>query len=170
MLKKALILSMFLFVSCSYKVNEYGKRRYKTGALKTYSNPFLICDSSNVYNGYYKLVPLKTKKSSVLNHELRKNYLVFYSNGKVGKFLDSNEKDCDFNPKRAEMGYYGKVKEKYFMRFKEEYPDSYRILDIEIVYLDKDSLITYIKESSTSSGFFSKYVKVKSSIERSTDW
>ena len=54
----------------------------------------------NVFEGYYKLRDEK-------QNPLRKNFIVFYNNGKVGNFLDYLEDDLDFNPKKAEMGFFG---------------------------------------------------------------
>jgi hypothetical protein len=162
--KVVFTLCLLIFVSCRYKVNEFSKRRYKSWVLKAYKDKYIIKDSSNIFNGYYKLVATKTKDNIIIK-DIRKNYLVFYPKGKIGRFLDINEEDCDFNSKRSEMGYFGKLNDKYFMRFNEEYPSGYRILESEIVYLDKDSLITFIKESSTSSGFYSKYIKVNKKMK-----
>lgn len=59
------------------------------------------------------------------------------------------------------MGYFGMVDGKCLMKFKVDTPDGYKILEDEIVRIDTDTLIVHIKKSSSSSGFFSKYVKVK---------
>ena len=85
--------------------------------------------------------------------------MVFYSNGKVGNFLDYSEDNFDFNPEKAEMGFFGTKSGRCFLKFKTEYPSGYKVVESEILYLDKDSLIIYQKESATGGGFTSKYYK-----------
>lgn len=152
-MKKNLLLLFItissIFISCAFK-NQYGKKRFKS--LLPYSKKMIILDSLNVFKGYYVLRDEKQKP-------LRKNFIVFYSNGKVGNFLDYSEDNFDFNPEKAEMGFFGTKNNQNFLKFKTLYPNGYKVSENEIIYLDKDSLIIYIKESATGGGFTSKYYK-----------
>ena len=118
MVKKLIIFLTILFVSCfSYK-NEYKKNRFNTFGFSPYKEKLYFNDSSAIFEGYYKLEkPINFDK--IHEHSgLRKNYLVFYNNGRVARFLDYDEENFDFNPKKAEMGYYGKKKKKNLLSLK----------------------------------------------------
>lgn len=161
MLKKILIFSVFFgLISCFPTKNEFKKPRFTSLGLSSYKEKFFLKDSSEVFNGFYKLTINEKLDKSYFTHGVRENYLVFYSSGKVGRFLDYNEKNFDFNPKKAEMGFYGKKNEKYFMKSKVKFQGSYNLDEDEIVFINKDSLITYSKPSAGSNGFYSKYIKV----------
>lgn len=148
-------------------------RRYNSFGLKKYNDKCQLIDSTNIFNGYYKLIMPKMKDEKILNNGLRKNFLVLYHNGKIAKFLDYKEDSFDFNPKKAEMGFFGKVNGKCYMKFKIETLGGHKIIEDEVVYIDKDSLIVYTKKSPTSIGFFSKYEKVyykNLNIGKTPDW
>ena len=161
MLKKILILSIFFgLISCFSTKNEFKMPRFTTVGLSSYKEKCILEDSIEVFNGFYKLVINEKLDKSYFTHGVRENYLVFFSSGKVGRFLDYNEKSFDFNPKKAEMGYYGKKNDKYFMKSKVKFQGSYNLVEDEIVFINKDSLITYSKPGAGSNGFYSKYIKV----------
>lgn len=164
MVNKIVFFTFFLllFISCSHTVNEYGMRRYNSFGLREYPNKCNLIDSVFICKGYYKLIMSETEDQEILNDSLRKNFLVFYQNGKVGKFLDYEEDNFDFNPKKAEMGYFGIVNQKCFMKFKVKTLDGHKIIENEIVFIDKNSLEVYTNKSSTSSGFSSKFIKINS--------
>ena len=152
-----------IFISCASK-NEYGKKRFKS--LLPYSKKLIILDSIDVFEGYYKL---RNEKQN----PLRKNLIVFYSNGKVGNFLDYSEDNFDFNPEKAEMGFFGIKNDQHFLKFKTQYPSGYKVVEDEIIYLDKDSLVIYRKESATGGGFTSKYYKNNKTTSKNSikpDW
>jgi hypothetical protein len=149
-------------MACSHSINEYGMRRYNSFGLKKYSVDCLQIDNNSIFDGYYKLVKPKIKDDKITKDGLRNNFLVFYKDGKVANFLDQDESDFDFNPKKAEMGYFGIKNEKCFLKFKVKSLGGYKIMEENIVFINNDSLITYTVKSSTSSGFYSKYIKINS--------
>ena len=161
MIKKTLLILVFLgLTSCFPTKNEFKKPRFTTIGLSPYKEKCILEDSIEVFNGFYKLIINEKLDKSYFTHGVRENYLVFFSSGKVGRFLDYNEKSFDFNPKKAEMGYYGKKNDKYFMKSKVKFQGSYNLVEDEIVFINKDSLITYSKPGAGSNGFYSKYIKV----------
>ena len=174
MLKKILILSVFLgLISCFPTKNEFKKPRFTTIGLSPYKEKCILKDSLAIFNGFYKKEKAKGLDKIHESSEVRKNYLVFYSNGKIGRYLDYYEESFDFNPKKAEMGFYGKKKDKCFIKYKVKFQGSYSLIESEIVFLNKDSLITHTKTDGPDGGFFSKYVKVysKTSINKmNPDW
>lgn len=173
MLKKILILSIFFgLISCFPTQNEFKMPRFTTVGLSSYKEKCILEDSLAIFSGFYKLEKAKDLDKIHQSSEVRQNYLIFYSNGKIGRCLDYEE-SFDFNPKKAEMGFYGKKKDKCFIKSKVKFQGSYSLIEDEIVFLNKDSLITYSKPSAGSSGFYSKYVKVypKTSIKKmNPDW
>ena len=77
-----------------YKKNEYKKIRFNSFGLTPYKEKLILEDSSNIFNGYYKLeVPRNSNEKTINNKEIRKTYLVFYNNGKVARFLDYEEEN-----------------------------------------------------------------------------
>ena len=173
MVKKALILSVFLVLtSCFPTKNEFKKPRFTTIGLSPYKEKYILEDSLEVFNGFYKIEKAKGLGKIHESSEVRQNYLVFYSNGKIGRYLDYEE-SFDFNPKKAEMGFYGKKKDKCFIKYKVKFQGSYSLIESEIVFLNKDSLITHTKTDGPDGGFFSKYVKVYSKTSNNKvnpDW
>jgi hypothetical protein len=174
MVKKALILlSVFLvLISCFPTKNEFKKPRFTTIGLSPYKEKYILEDSLEIFNGFYKIEKAKGLGKIHESSEVRQNYLVFYSNGKIGRYLDFEE-SFDFNPKKAEMGFYGKKKGKSHMKYKYKFQGAYNLSEYEIIFLNKDSLITYSVPSANGGGFFSKYVKVhpKTSINKmNPDW
>ena len=173
MLKKILILSIFFgLISCFPTKNEFKKPRFTTIGLSPYKEKCILEDSLEIFKGFYKKEKAKGLDKIHESSEVRKNYLVFYNNGKIGRYLDYDE-SFDFNPKKAEMGFYGKKKDKCFIKYKVKFQGSYSLIESEIVFLNKDSLITYSVPSANGGGFFSKYVKVypKTSIKKmNPDW
>ena len=174
MLKKILILSIFFgLISCFPTKNEFKMPRFTTVGLSSYKEKCILEDSIEVFNGFYKLIINEKLDKSYFTHGVRKNYLVFYSNGKIGRYLDYYEESFDFNPKKAEMGFYGKKKDKCFIKYKVKFQGSYSLIESEIVFLNKDSLITHTKTDGPDGGFFSKYVKVYSKTSNNKvnpDW
>jgi hypothetical protein len=173
MVKKVVVFVTILFVSCFYNKNEYKKNRFNTFGFSPYKEKLYFNDSSAIFEGYYKLEkPINFDK----NHEyagLRKNYLVFYNNGRVARFLDYDEENFDFNPKKAEMGYYGKKDKKNFIKFKVFFQGVGEIIEEEILFISKDSVITFTHTSNYNKidGFKSKYSKIKKPlIINKTDW
>ena len=161
MVKKiVLLLFLALFISCSYNVNEFGKRRYVIRDLKPYSDKCVHADSIIFLTGYYKLIIPDVEDRKIVDSGLRKNFLVFYEGDKVGNFLDFDGDKFDFNPKKAEMGYYGKVGNRCLLKFKVNFPSGYKVVENEILFINKDSIIIYTKKSPTGGGFKSKYLKV----------
>ncbi len=122
---------------------------------------------------YYKLKKNVKDENNGKFNPLRNNFLVFYQSGKIGRFLDYDEKGFDFNPQKAEMGYYGTKKGRYFMKFKVQYPSILKTEEKEIVFLDKDSIIVYTSKSALGGDFLSKYYKVNPkefNNQQSPDW
>ena len=176
MIKRISLFFLFIvLVSCFHRKNEYKKVRFNSVGLSPYKEKMILEDSSNIFNGYYKLEkPINFDEK----HEyagVRKNYLVFYDNGRVARFLDYDEENFDFNPKKAEMGYYGIKGEKKIIKFKVFFQGVYEIIEKEIVVINKDSVITFTPSISgiKNEGFISKYIKVypKKGIEKfKPDW
>ena len=170
MVKNIIVFLIFItLTSCFHHVNAYGKRRYDTITFSAYPNTCRLMDSVNIFRQYYKLEPPPDFKYG----KLRTNYLVFYEGGKVGNFLDFDEKQFDFDPAKAEMGYYGVKDGKCLLKFKTEYPDRYKILEEEIVFIDKETIKIHTKKSGSTDGFTSTYLKVtiqKIKNKKSPDW
>lgn len=75
---KRSILSLVVIISvlaCASK-NEYGKKRFNL--LAPYDDIYVICDSINVFKGFYKL---KIKENQTTPG--RKNFIVFYGYEKL---------------------------------------------------------------------------------------
>jgi hypothetical protein len=81
-----------LCIACASK-NEFGKKRFKS--LSPYQEKLKIVDSVNVFDGYYKL---KIPESQITPG--RQNFIVFYEDGKVGRFLDYTSTTSTSIPKR----------------------------------------------------------------------
>ncbi len=175
MVKKiVLFITFFFLISCFYKKNEYKKIRFNSFGLTPYKEKLILEDSSNIFNGYYKLeVPRNSNEKTINNKEIRKTYLVFYNNGKVARFLDYEEENLELNPKKAEMGYYGKNGEKKNIKFKFLFQGKGRVLESEIVFISKDSIIllkTYkISNLTEKYKFIKVYPKIKT-LKVNPDW
>lgn len=171
--KIVLLLFVAFLISCSYNVNEFGKRRYVIRDLKSYLDKCVHADSIIFLTGYYKMIIPDVEDRKIVDSGLRKNFLVFYEGGKVANFLDFNGDKFDFNPKKAKMGYYGKVGSECLLKFKIEFPSGYKEIEDEILFISKDSIIIYTKKSPTSGGFTSKYIKVNNKnlfFAKNPDW
>lgn len=162
MIKRISLFFIFIvLVSCFHRKNEYKKIRFNSVGLSPYKEKMILEDSSNIFIGYYKLeAPRHSNENIINNKEIRKTYLVFYNNGKVARFLDYEEENLDLNPKKAEMGYYGKKGEKKYIKFKYLFQGKGHVLESEIVFISKDSIIlskTYKISNLTEKH---KYIKV----------
>jgi hypothetical protein len=70
------------------------------------------------------------------------------------------------------MGFVGSKKNRKYLKFKPHFPGGHTIVESEILYLDKDSLIIQEVESATSSGniyhFYKKYTSKTQNLK--PDW
>ena len=111
--------------------------------MSPFEEKCIINDSINVFKDYYKLVKPKEYNENIESYGVRKSFLIFYENSKIGWFLDYDDENFDFDPRKAEMCYFGKKNEKCFIKYKTSFQGHYSIEQDEIVFLDKDSVLIY---------------------------
>lgn len=111
--RKIIIICLYLFFGCSGQKNEFGKVRInsKKFSLETNNNDeiFKLIDTSSIY--VFNQVVENSDSNSKLKvlHKLdkKKTGIKFYANGKVGKFDYFNiENTLTLDPRKAIMGIY----------------------------------------------------------------
>lgn len=108
MVKKILVLIIiFCMGSCFYTRTENGNIRFKPSrfTIKPNSNfdVFKIIDTTKLYERVDVIDTLYNQRPN----NLRKQFLKFYANGRVGEFDAYYEQDVkSLNPKKAKMAYY----------------------------------------------------------------
>jgi len=163
MVKKLILLALILcMVSCFYTRTDYGNIRFKPNrfTIKPNSNPdvYKIIDTTKLY----ELVDAINIKYNQRPNSLKKEFLKFYANGRVGEFetyFDSDVRTLD--PKKAKMAYYNydgknlviqiyfehpqggglitsrlhKIDNSFLELVSDEYIDKYKILDLPKEFL-----------------------------------
>ena len=143
MVKKAILLALLLcMVSCFYKRTEYGNIRFKPYrfTIKPNSNPdaYIIIDTTKLY----ELVDVINTKYNERPNSLRKQFLKFYANGRVGEFgayLENDIKSLD--PKRAEMAFYNYDGKDLYIQLYFEHPQGGGLLKYKLYTIDSEKLI-----------------------------
>ena len=109
---------ILILLGCSHK-NEFGMlRRAKNNPWALYPNvnndAFKLIDTTKLYEIIYA-EDLNYKEPL---HSVRKRFLKFYSNGRVGEFESYNQQDSEsLNPKRADAGFYSYDGKKFLVQF-----------------------------------------------------
>jgi hypothetical protein len=124
MVRKFLVLCFFftLFSCISYRT-EFGKKRFKMdlSKIKQIQNDsvFKVIDTTKLY----ETISSFSFGNNNYVSDLKKRYLKFYSNGKIGVFYYFDINDISsLNPKKADIGYYKYHNNKIIMQTFFEHP------------------------------------------------
>jgi len=113
----------------------------------TYKYVYYIRDSINIIKNY------------IVYDDVR---LLFYQNGRVGLFYDYkfSNKNIDYNPDKAVMGYYQYKDGLLYLEFLGSSPQAgaYRIMEIAMKSTE-DTLISAMKKIPQGGGYKKVYVK-----------
>ncbi len=158
----SLFLSLFCLTSCFYKRTSYGHIRLNPlqFSIKPNSNNYVykVIDTTKLY----ELVDAVSIKYNQRPSSLKKEFLKFYANGRVGEFEVYYESDIkSLDPKKAKMAYYNydgknlviqiyfehpqggglitnkllKVDNNFLELISDEYIDKYKIIDLKKEFL-----------------------------------
>lgn len=142
MVKKTLILVIILCMeSCFYTRTEYGNIRFKPSrfTIKPNSNieVFKIIDTTKLYERVDVIDTLYDQRPN----NLRKQFLKFYANGRVGEFDFYSEDDVKFlDPKKAKMAYYNYDGKNLIIQFYFEHPQGGGLLKYKLYKIDEGKL------------------------------
>ena len=142
MVKKAILLALLLcMVSCFYTRTEYGNSRFKPYRFTIIpnSNPvaYKIIDTTKLY----ELVDVINTKYNERPY-FRKEFLKFYSNGRVGEFGAYFENDIkSLDPKKAKMAYYNYDGKDLYIQFYFEHPQGGGLLKFKLHTVDSKKLV-----------------------------
>ena len=132
----------FIFISCLYTRTDYGKIRFKPFrfSIKPNSNKevFNIIDTTKLYELVDACDPLNNERM----YSMRKQFLKFYTNGRVGEFDVYNESDIkSLHPKKAKMAYYNYDGKKLVVEFYFEHPQGGGLIKKNFKEIRKDTLV-----------------------------
>ncbi len=142
MVKKTLILGLiFCLTSCFYTRTEYGNIRFNQQkfTIKPNSNNevYKIIDTTKLYERIDVIDTLYNERPN----NLRKQFLKFYSKGRVGEFDAYYEGDIkSLDPKKAKMAYYNYDNKNLVIQFYFEHPQGGGLLKYKLNKLNKEKL------------------------------
>jgi len=165
MVKKitTLFFLILFFSACTF-TNQYGLRRAIIYPFKLKPNQndlvYKMIDTTASYKFLYHIWDsIDVHGKYIMDEDVR---LLFYANGRVGLFYDSKfpNKNIDYNPARAVMGYYQYENGVLYLEFLVSSPQSgaYRILEIAMK-CSEDTLISVMKKTSRGGGYKKVYVR-----------
>ncbi len=143
MVKKTILLALLLcMASCFYTRTDYGNIRFKPYrfTIKPNSNPevYKIIDTTKLY----ELVDAIDTIYNERPNSIKKEFLKFYANGRVGEFDTYYESDIEFlDPKKAKMAYYNYDGKNLIIQIYFEHPQGGGLLKYKLYKVDKQQLI-----------------------------
>lgn len=128
-------------MSCFYTRSEYGNIRFKPYrfTIKPNSNDevFKIIDTTKIY----EMVDAINIKYNQRPTSLKKAFLKFYANGRVGEFATYDENDIkSLDPRKAKMAYYNFDGKELVIQSYFESPQGGGLITAKIHKIDNDSL------------------------------
>lgn len=141
MYKKLIILiSSIILLSCSFR-NEYGRKRFRNNGLdispNTNENAYKIIDTTKLY----EIVSCYDTVNNQPMFSLKKTFLKFYADGRVGEFYEFNSKDVQtLDPKKAESAIYNYDGEKLVIQFYFEHPQGGGFIKNNVFKSSNDTL------------------------------
>lgn len=142
MVKKTLIIFMFFtFISCFYTRTDYGKIRFKSSRFTIKPNlnkeVFKIIDTTKLY----ELVDVIDTIYNQRGYSMKKEFLKFYDNGRIGEFDVYNENDIkSLEPKKAKMAYYTFDGKTLIIQFYFEHPQGGGLIKQKLYKTKTDTL------------------------------
>jgi hypothetical protein len=142
MVKKTILLALLLcMASCFYTRTDYGNIRFKPYrfTIKPNSNPdvYKIIDTTKLYERVDVIDTIYNERP----YSLRKQFLKFYANGRVGEFevyYPSDVKSLD--PKKSKMAYYNFDGKDLVIQFYFEHPQGGGLLKYKLYKIDREQL------------------------------
>ncbi len=142
MVKKVILLVFLLcMISCFYTRTDYGNIRFKPYrfTVKPNSNPdvYKIIDTTKLYERVDVIDTIYNERP----YSLRKQFLKFYANGRVGEFevyYPSDVKSLD--PKKSKMAYYNFDGKDLVIQFYFEHPQGGGLLKYKLYKIDREQL------------------------------
>lgn len=127
-------------LSCFQRKTEYGNIRPNPSrfTIKPNSNDaaYKIIDTTKIY----ELMDVIDTVNHERMHSIRKKYLKFYANGRVGEFDSFNKDDIgSLNPKKAAKAYYT-FKKELIIQFYFKHPQGGGLIKEKVHKVSKDYL------------------------------
>jgi hypothetical protein len=142
MVKKTILLALLLcMASCFYARTDYGNIRLKPYrfTIRSNSNPdvYKIIDTTKLY----ELVDAINIKYNQRPNSLKKEFLKFYANGRVGEFEVYYESDIkSLDPKKAKMAYYNYDGKNLVIQIYFEHPQGGGLIKKNFKEIKRDTL------------------------------
>jgi hypothetical protein len=142
MVKKSMCLIILLiFSGCFYTRTQYGMIRFKQNrfSIKPNSNDnvYKIIDTTKLYELIDVIDTIHNQKM----YSVKKEFLKFYTNGRLGEFDIYNKGDVkSLEPMKAKMAYYNYDGKDLVVEFYFEHPQGGGLIKEKFYKLKKDTL------------------------------
>lgn len=134
-------MTSLMFISCFYTRTDYGKIRFKSSrfSIKPNSNKevFKIIDTTKLY----ELVDIIDTIYNQRGYSMKKEFLKFYDNGRIGEFDAYEKSDIkSLDPKKAKMAYYNFDGKTLVVQFYFEHPQGGGLVKEKLYKIKPDTL------------------------------
>lgn len=136
-----LILFSLCLLACFYNRTDYGHIRFKPSRFSIIPNTnpdvYRIIDTTKLY----ELVDIINTKQNQRPNSLKREFLKFYANGRVGEFEFYNKLDIkSLDPKKAKMAYYNYDGKSLVIQIYLEHPQGGGLIKLNYNEINGDTL------------------------------